>query len=272
MKAIAFKFGAGIFAVWTLVIGMGQIAQAGPLAPHRAIYSMHLTKSSGEGGLSGARGVMTYEFRDQCDGWTVESRVYLRLRYGDRREIENVRSLMTWESKDGLGFRFRSNEKQNGKQVQEINGVAVLDGAGQGGVVEYSKPNRNKVNLPRGTLFPTAHINALIALSQDGGNHLTKSIFDGATLDNPYEVSAVIGKGKRASKLPPKVLELLNESARWRARLAYFPVRDKSPTPEMELGVEFRADGIVESILQDFGEYGVEARLNQIEMLERPGC
>ncbi len=247
-------------------------AAAGALAPHRALYSMHLSKSSGDGGLSAARGVMTYEFRDQCDGWTVESRVYLRLQYDGSKEIENVRSLMTWESKDGLGFRFRVNESQNGKPVQEIKGVAVLDGEGEGGVVEYSKPTRNKVNLPKGTLFPTAHINALITLSAGGGNHLTKSIFDGATLDNPYEVSAVIGKDKDGPKLSKKVLEKLADTLRWRARLAYFPVRDKSSTPEMELGVEFRADGIVETILQDFGDYGVEARLDQIEMLEKPGC
>ncbi len=272
MKNIRKQSGFSRLALSALLVISASSAMAGSLVPHRALYAMNLSKSAGEGGLSAARGVMTYEFRDQCDGWTVESRVYLRLLYGGRKEIENVRSLMTWESKDGLGFRFRVNESQNGKPVQEIRGVAVLDGEGEGGVVEYTKPNRNKVNLPKGTLFPTAHINALIKLSTGGGNHLTKSIFDGATLDNPYEVSAVVGRDKDGSKLADKVLKKLTETARWRARLAYFPVRDKSSTPEMELGIEFRADGIVETILQDFGEYGVEARLDQVEMLEKPGC
>jgi hypothetical protein len=33
-----------------------------------------------------------------------------------------------------------------------------------------------------------------------------------------------------------------------------------------------REDGIVNRILQDFGNYSVEARLNQVEILKTSGC
>ena len=242
------------------------------LVPHRAVYAMHLSKAGSNGGLTAARGVMTYEFKDQCDAWTVESKVYLRLRYGNRPEIENVRSLVTWEAKDGLGFRFRVSETTNGKKTEEIKGVAALDGSGLGGIAEYTKPTAQRVVLKKGTLFPTAHIKSLIQRSVEGGKHLNKAIFDGATLDNPYEVSEVIGVGSGKAKMSPQLSKVLSEAANWNMRLAYFPVYDPKQTPDVELGVELREDGIVKLILQDFGNYAVVARLDQVELLKDSGC
>ncbi len=259
-----------------LAVGFASLSEAAGLTqrlvPHRAVYVMTLAKSSGEGGLTNARGVMTYEFKDQCDAWTVESKVYLRLRYGNHPEIENIRNMVTWEAKDGLGFRFRVNEKTNGKQTEEIKGVAALDGVGLGGVAEYTKPSAQKVTLASGTVFPTAHLKTLIQASLDGQKHLTKSIFDGATLENPYEVSAAIGVGSGKASLTPELAKVLNDVANWKMRLAYFPVRDSKQTPEIELGIEMRADGIVKRILQDFGKYAVEARLDRVEFLKDSGC
>ncbi len=242
------------------------------LVPHRAVYAMHLSKAGSNGGLTSARGVMTYVFKDQCDAWTVESKVYLRLRYGNRPEIENVRSLVTWEAKDSLGFRFRVTKTTNGKKTEEIKGVAALDGAGLGGIAEYTKPTAQRVVLKKGTLFPTAHIKTLIQRSVEGGKHLTMAIFDGATLDNPYEVSAVIGAGSGKAKMSSRLSSVLGEAANWKMRLAYFPVNDAKQTPDVELGVEMREDGIVKLILQDFGSYAVEARLDQVELLKDSGC
>ena len=242
------------------------------LVPHRAVYAMHLSKAGSNGGLTSARGVMTYEFKDQCDAWTVESKVYLRLSYGTHPEIENIRTMVTWEAKDGLGFRFRIKEMTNGKQTEAIKGVAALDGVGQAGIAEYPQPKAQTVALPKGTLFPTAHLKSLIAVSLAGRKHVTKTIFDGATLDNPYEVSAVVGAGSGNAKMAPKLVERLGEITNWNMRMAYFPVRDAKQTPDIELGVELRADGIVKRILQDFGKYAVEARLEQVEFLKSSGC
>ena len=262
------------FILFSTVLGgaYSAVTEAASLVPHRAVYYMNLSKSGSNGGLTGARGVMTYEFKDQCDAWTVESKVYMRLRYGNHPEIENVRSIVTWEAKDGLGFRFRVNETTNGKKTEEIKGVAALDGRGLGGVAEYTRPTAQRVILPKGTLFPTAHLKILIQHSIDGGKHITKAIFDGATLDNPYEVSAVIGAGVGNKKMPARLTKVLKEALNWKIRLAYFPVNDSKQTPDVELGIEMREDGIVNRILQEFGKYSVEARLDQVEFLKTSGC
>lgn len=240
------------------------------LVSHRAVYAMNLSKSGGDGGLTGARGVMSYEFKDQCDSWTVESKIYLRLMYGNQSEVENIRSMVTSEAKDGLSFRFRLNEVTNGRITEEIKGVATLDGLG--GIAEFTKPSSQKMILPKGTLFPTAHIQTLIEYSLAGGKHLTKLVFDGATLDNPYEVSAVIGAGTGKKNLSSKLTKILSDKVNWKMGMAYFPMNDRNPTPEIELSVEMRSDGIVKLIIQDFGKYALEARLDQVAFLKDSGC
>ena len=72
---------------------------------------------------------MVYEFKDVCDAWTVNSQVYMRLRFGRGPEVESVRTMATWESKDGASYRFHIKETQGGRPGPEIKGVAALDEA-----------------------------------------------------------------------------------------------------------------------------------------------
>jgi hypothetical protein len=257
-------------------VGFPSIAAATdldlPLIPHRAIYSMSLIKTPDNRGLSNVRGVMTYEFNDQCDAWTIESKVYLNLQYANQPAIENIRSMVTWESKDGLKFNFRSKDVSNGKLTEEIKGSAIMYGNGLGGLVEYTDPSLRKVFLPPGTLFPTAHIQNLITHASGGGKHLTKNIFDGATLDNPYEVSGVIVAILDQKNVAPALSKALAKIHSFKIRMAYFPAESKIPVPDIELDIVMRADGIVSQAVQEFGDYSIEAKLNQIDLIEKIGC
>ena len=135
-----------------------------------------------------------------------------------------------------------------------------------------TKPSPGEIILPQGTIFPTTHIQSLIQYARKGGKHITKIMFDGATLENPYEVSGVIGIGSGGEYLLPALLQVLDKTANWKIRMAYFPIKSKKETPDVELDIEMRADGIVSSILQEFGGYSIEARLNQINFLGRADC
>ena len=235
----------------------GGEALAGGLVDHRATYAMKMVRSSGQGGMSGARGAMVYEFRDTCDGWQVDTKVYLRLRSGRGPEMETVRLVSSWEAKDGSGFRFRVTEKTGGEVSEEIRGVAVT--GEDGGIAEYTRPKSFTVKLPRDTVFPTAHLRSLIKTGSDGGKHLSRVVFDGGTLENPY----VVGAQVRPRGAAPNA---------WRARMAYFPFNSRAQTPEFELGVDYGDDGVVQSVLQDFGDYQIEARITRLEKLDAPIC
>lgn len=120
-------------------------------------------------------------------------------------------------------------------------------------------------------MFPSQHMVEIIRRSQAGNTHFTATVFDGASVDDPYEISALIGEAP-TQNLPDEVKKVLGEGARWKARLAYFPVAKRAETPEYELSVLYRDDGIVEAVRQDYDDHSIEARLRQIEILARPSC
>ena len=253
--------------------GAASYVSASDLVPHRAIYSMTLGSAVGSGrGPASIRGAMSYEFQSRCNAWTVDSTVFLKMKFDGPREIESVRKIITWEGKDGLGFRFRLSETHGGEDVKEINGVAVLDGLGQAGIVEYVKPRRFKVNLPKGTLFPTGHVKAVISTSVLGGNFVGRHLFDGALLDEPYMVSAFIAKTAEQNSPTNPARGELEDLATWNARLAYFRANSPSQTPEFEIGVRYRENGIVEELIQDYGTYTIVARLGQLEIMPFEKC
>jgi hypothetical protein len=111
----------------------------------------------------------------------------------------------------------------------------------------------------------------IIRRSLAGNTHFNAVVFDGASADDPYEISALIGEAP-ASNLPDDVKKVLGDSPRWKARLAYFPLAKRAETPEYELSVLYREDGIVESVRQDYEDHSIEARLRQIEILPHASC
>ena len=98
----------------------GLLAIAAPaatgaeIAPHRALYSMTLGSARNNSGVVDARGTMDYEWGETCDGWTIEQRYRLKMRYGETPDADIVSSFVTWESKDGLRYRF--NQKTDPKR------------------------------------------------------------------------------------------------------------------------------------------------------------
>ena len=253
--------------------GKASYVSASDLVSHHAIYSITLESTvESSGGPASIRGAMSYEFQSRCNAWTVDSTVFLKMRFDGPREIESVRKIITWEGKDGLGFRFRLSETHGGENVEEINGVAALDGKGQAGIVEYVKPRRFKVNLPKGTLFPTGHVKAVISTSVLGGNFVGRHLFDGALLDEPYMVSAFIAKKAEQSSPANPAKGEPEDLATWNARLAYFGANSPSETPEFEIGVRYRENGIVEELIQDYGTYTIVARLDQLEIMPFERC
>jgi hypothetical protein len=270
LRRSALGVALGFLPVFPLHAADDAVASA--LKPHRAVYAMGLANSTGTGGPIDVRGVMYYEMSESCEAWKIDTRVLMRSNYPNaEEEIENLRKMTTWEAKDGLGFRFRLDETTQGQPGDKLRGVAVIDAAGSPGVAEFTEPKNGQSELPKGSMFPTHHMVELIKRSTSGAAHYTTVVFDGASVEDPYEVSALIGEAPE-SNLSDAVRKTLGEGARWKARLAYFPVAKRAETPEYELSVLYRDDGIVENVRQDYDDHSIEARLRQIEILPRPVC
>jgi hypothetical protein len=250
-------------------------AIATEIAPHRALYSLSLASTKSASGVVAASGAMVYEWGETCDGWTVQQRFLLRLQYAEQDNVEVSSTLVTWESKDGLRYRFNERRLRNGELDEEIKGGAKLDGKGKGGTAEFTKPETRQLNLPDGTVFPTEHTLLLIERGQAGESFVSRKVFDGATVENAGQITAVIGPPLRPSpaekdeKLPES--PLLNRPS-WRVRLAFFPAESKAEQPDYELGMKLLDNGVSQDMTLDYGDYVIRAKLDDIEALPRPGC
>jgi len=272
-----------VAAVWVLA----PSAFAVEIAPHRALYSLTLGSTKSSSGVVGATGAMVYEWGETCDGWTVQQRFRLRLQYAEQDGVDVSSNLVTWESKDGLRYRFNERRLRNGEPDEEIKGEAKLDATGKGGTAEFSRPEATTLTLAPGVLFPTAHTILLIERAQAGEQFVSKQVFDGATVENASQITAVIGApakvggGKldaapRLEKGAPAAEKsadnALLKRPSWRVRLAFFPADNKSGQPDYELGMKLLDNGVSQDMSLDYSDYVIRAKLDEIEALPRPTC
>jgi hypothetical protein len=265
---------AVVAGVWLVA---APVAFAVEIAPHRALYSLTLGSSKSSGGVVGASGAMVYEWGETCDGWTVQQRFRLRLQYAEQDGVDVSSNLVTWESKDGLRYRFNERRLRNGEPDEEIKGEAKLDGAGKGGMAEFTRPEATTLTLAPGVLFPTAHTVLLIDRAQAGEQFVSKQVFDGATVENASQITAVIGaplKGApgAAAAGGKSVDNALLTRPSWRVRLAFFPADNKSGQPDYELGMKLLDNGVSQDMSLDYSDYVIRAKLDEIEALPRPTC
>lgn len=251
----------------TAALGAGV---ASGVAPHRAVYRLSLVKTGESGALVFADGVLALEWAESCESWEIQERMGLKLIDKNGQEILIDSSFSSSESKDGLTLRFNTLIRHNNEVQKDLRGTARLDERGGAGEVRFTRPSNIRMELPKGTMFPTSHVIFLIETAKSGGKHATRPVYDGDNVQAPREVSAAIGKLQPAASAPR--LAPLADQAFWRFRLAYFPISGQGDSPESEITVALQADGIARELLLDFGGYRIAGALAKIEASPRPSC
>ena len=207
------------------LLGAPGAATTVALVPHRGIYTIGLDGAEAGSGVVGAEGAMIYKFADGCDGWIVENQTFLRFEYEEGRSLDSIWSYVSWESKDGLRYRFRVNQTRNGKPGEAFQGTATVPDGGAAGRAQFVQPSSLEVALPPDTVFPTRHLFAIVEAARAGEVQVNRVMFDGTSLENPYEVNAVI------TPLPTTLLGEATKSAGlgprpgWNMSLALYPWR-----------------------------------------------
>ncbi|MCK6450515.1 MAG: cell envelope integrity EipB family protein [Alphaproteobacteria bacterium] len=246
---------------------------AGPaidVAPHRAIYAINLSAVKNGSGVVSAHGALQFEWGDSCDGWTVEQRYRLLLVTAQQGEIEIVTNYATWESKDGLSYRFKVRKSKDGKPDTDISGEAKLAGPGKAGAASFTLPKKSTMDLPAGTIFPTEHTLVLLERAKAGDRIVPRRVFDGATPEGASDVNALIG---RALATGVKGAEPLLDRPGWHMRMAYFSVeKEDSTQPDYEIGLDLQDNGIARALLLDYSEFTLKGTLEKFEPLPKPSC
>ncbi|HWK43325.1 MAG TPA: cell envelope integrity EipB family protein [Stellaceae bacterium] len=274
-----------VLAAAAMLLAIGQ-AWAVDVAPHRALYTMTLSSARPKGGVVGATGTLAYKWGETCDGWTIEQRYKLNMEYEDDKPIEITSNFVTWESKDGLRYRFNERKTRNGDVEDEIRGDAMLGAGGKGGTADFVKPKQTQLELPPGTLFPTAHTLMLINKAEAGETFIGAKVFDGASADGAVTISAVIGQAlpqptpiatgpnptSPAPEATPELKSPLLDRKSWNIRMAFFPDDDKAQEPDYELGMRLLDNGVSAEMSLDYGDFAMKAKLKELEALPKPTC
>jgi hypothetical protein len=259
-----------------LVLAAGS-AGATDLAANRAGYAVSLNSAKPDSGVVAVDGSMTVEMAEACDGWTTEQRNKFTVHYTeDNPDLVLSATFVSWESKDGLRFRFSQRESKNGELDKEVSGEAQLAGKGKGGSVTFTKPSGSSLDLLPGVLFPTAHTSLLIERAAAGEGFVAAKVFDGTSDDNANDVTAVIGAPlaaeATASATAPTVKSPLLQRPSWRVHLAFFPADITVDKPDFELTMRLLDNGISGDTVLDYGDFAIKAMLDQIELLPKPAC
>jgi hypothetical protein len=261
-----------VAVVGASIVGDSAVAMAGPvdLVPHRATYSMGLSTIKPGAGIAAASGTMSYEFDDACDGWVVENRIAINYAYTEGGQVLSTTDFITWESKDGLHYKFRMRNTRDGQVTEDVEGAADLKGKGQGGVARFLRPEPITVPLPKGTLFPTEHTLRLLDTARSGGRSFWRVVFDGSGTEGPYEVNALIGSPSQS--FPAGGANPLLASQSWPMRLAFFPVSNPDPLPNFEMALTYHPNGVSQQIVQSFKNFSLTGTLQSVEALPPKRC
>lgn len=254
---------------------------------HRALYEMSLRSTEHGSNVADADGTMFYRFEALCGGWEVESRVALQLHYGNvgaSEVIETTWTFTSFESYDGSELTYTVDHKRDGMIQEAFAGEAGKDSSGGG--ASFDDDLMTSVALPSETLFPAEHLRLMLDHAKRAKGPFRKVVFDGASTSNPYSVNAfVIGpvhgqpamaatnSANSSSAMlvgawPASVRPLVT----YRIRMAYFPTIGAKTTPEFEIEVDYREDGIAERMIQDFGDFALDITPSQVELLPVAEC
>ena len=111
-----------LFACLVLWAAPSAVASAEgvEILPHRAVYRMELSALRGGSSVVDVSGRMDFEWSDTCDAWTVSQRMRILVGYEDGNRVDFGLTLNTWESKDGLNYRFFIRHLYGGIGCPEI--------------------------------------------------------------------------------------------------------------------------------------------------------
>ena len=255
-------------------VTLASAASAGAvdILPHRAIYKMDLNAAESRSNVADVEGFMMFEWRDSCDGWSVTQKLAMTVYYATGESTDFGWSLNSWEAKDGMKYGFFVRRLQDGQEQQALRGSAELKGPGKPGVAHYTEPQPHDLELPAGTLFPTAHTLAVLKQAETGKPLFWSKVFDGSDEDGLFGVGAIIGKPTatraKAEKLPKELIGVPS----WRLALAFYPNSSKELAPEHEQNMVLYRNGVAEDLILEYGDFSVRTTLTKLEPLPPPGC
>ncbi len=252
------------------------------LAPHRAIYDLKLSKSSGTRGIQAVRGRIVYDFSgNACDGYELNFRQVSELESAEGKPaLSDLRST-TWEDEAAKKFRFNSENLLNDKVTDAVDGRA--DRGASNVKVTLNKPKRKTFRVPVDAVFPTDHMRRIVEAARAGKTILNFPVYDGSESgEKLYNTLTVIGQAidpvaKPVDDAGAKIPALAH-MRRWPVTISYFEKtsdqaeRKGEQTPVYAISFELYENGISRALILDYNDFTISGTLTNLEMKKVKPC
>jgi hypothetical protein len=252
------------------------------LAPHRAVYDLKLSKSTGGRGIDSVRGRILYDFSgNACEGYALKFRQVSELgSLEGKSTLSDMRST-TWEDGAAKLFRFNSQNLLDDEQTGAVDGHA--ERKNEAVSVSLSKPNPKKFTEPADTVFPTEHMRRIIAAARAGKTILDLPVYDGSeTGEKLYNTLTVIGRVIPPGAQPPDDaaanVPALAKLARWPVTISYFEQESSQKeqageqTPVYAISFELYENGISRKLMLDYTDFTISGKMTSLDMKTTKPC
>jgi hypothetical protein len=260
-----------VCAAVAVLVGMAPAHAATGLEPHLAAYRLALHSKDSTSALVDVRGGLVIEWRLACDGWLSRQRLSFVAATEDGPGFSHDVRFSSWEALDGSRLQYTIRSYNADGVEQEYRGEAQLESGGAGGLATFSTPEEKEVKLPPGTVFPTDHLQRLLASARAGVQFLSHDVFDGWGFDALTQITSVIGAPRKIEPLKGDAADGLGGRA-WPISMAYYNVEHPTETPEFEASFLLSENGVLSDLVLDYGDFSLDAKLEKLELLDRPKC
>lgn len=242
-------------------VSSGAAAQEVVLLAHEATYELRLGAAAERGDMDGASGLLALVFEDGCDIWKVRQGLVLTISRQDN-QITTSSDFESEEAKDGSRYRFddRTSMHPGGQEASSGQAAASPDKPGR---IQVNVPATAEAVLPAGTLFPSAHLRAILDGAEAGERLMNHVLYDGTEGVQIYDVTTLVGVAEQDPDSGQRV---------WPVRLAFFAHGSAAEVPEVEISARLRQDGVALALTYDYGAFVLDAVLASLEALPPPDC
>jgi len=259
-------------------IGSARAEVSVPLASHRAAYEISLGDTDANRPPSGttpvaASGLIAYEFRgSSCEGYASNFHQLTELQRNEGEPISSDLRALTFEDADGKNLRFQIDSQNSGSNDPPVAGAAARSDGGAT-TVELTKPTTEKLDIGQDILFPTQHVEHIIAKAREGGGTLEARVYDGSdTGKKVFATLTVIGKQETSPGPDAAAVQGLEKLRRWPVSVSYFDEAAKDAPPEYVLSFDLYENGVSGTLKLDYGAFALTAKLAKLEWLPTPAC
>ncbi|MDE3177592.1 MAG: cell envelope integrity EipB family protein [Pseudomonadota bacterium] len=263
-----------------LALGATTAFAADPasLASHRAGYEISLGSLNSEQRVSAdapiaASGLIAYEFRGSaCEGYASNFRQLTELQRAEGGAVASDISAVSFEDGEAKSLRFEISTQTAGSPQPSVSGSAAREDDGKIDV-NLVKPGKEKVDLGSDILFPTQHIERIIATARAGGRVLEARVFDGSdTGKKVYSTLAIIGLEHKGASPDSEVAAKLADVPRWPVTVSYFNETSKDSAPDYTMSFDLYENGVSGSLKLDYGTFALTAKLKKLDWLPDSAC